>query len=588
LFWFDNDPWANFNVGDASGQQSALAMRMGWALTFVVHGEDIYWIEENPLVAPQGRWLKRATATGDVTVLAEGTACLPWTTDDLVIDGMHAYWATSTCEPSGGGTWTITSIPLTGGSASTLFTTTAAIVGLGSDATSLYWEEWSPQPPSDMFVKKLAKLGGVPQTLLLFSESQSMAIGFGGGLVTMNGFVYFSDASPTNTFGYRLKQVPVNGGSATLLLDVPSGAPVFSMTVDNANLYWSDRSTVNAMSLQGGGRSTLASGQDSPMAVALDATNLYWLETLCCGGGGQPGRIKTMPKLGGTTTLVMDNLVSPWGRLAVDSGNVYWSEGGPMTGPNGVGRIARAPLTGGSDTTVASGFLTEARLFLMTDQFVYVADAGTIKKLPITGGFPERLYAGPNGANYIAALATNGSSLYFADSVSGTILRMSVNGGSITSLTGSAGMTTSLAVEGNTLYWLDGQTTIKSMPASGGPITTLFSGPNHGIFDFIADESNIFFIQGGPAFSMINQISLNGGAVTTLVPGAAILSSLDFTQDDTFVYWSNQSQVGKVSKSGGHEQYYELAVKNSKGGIAVDDTRVYWVADDVMYSALPK
>ena len=151
-----------------------------------------------------------------------------------------------------------------------------------------------------------------------------------------------------------------------------------------------------------------------------------------------------------------------------------------MTGPNGVGRIARAPLTGGSDTTVASGFLTEARLFLMTDQFVYVADAGTIKKLPITGGFPERLYAGPNGANYIAALATNGSSLYFADSVSGTILRMSVNGGSITSLTGSAGMTTSLAVEGNTLYWLDGQTTIKSMPASGGPITTLFSGPNHG------------------------------------------------------------------------------------------------------------
>ena len=98
------------------------------------------------------------------------------------------------------------------------------------------------------------------------------------------------------------------------------------------------------------------------------------------------------------------------------------------------------PLVAPDNAAVASGFLNQAFVFPVTDQFVYVADSnfldgGTIKKLPITGGFPERLYAPSFYGADITALATDGSYLYFADSLSGNILKMFVTGGTVTPLT---------------------------------------------------------------------------------------------------------------------------------------------------------
>jgi hypothetical protein len=587
LFWFDNDPLANFHSGDASGQHSAIAIRMGIPRNVAVHGQDIYWIEENPTISgitfDQHRWLKKITPTGDVTVLADGQ-CL---TGALVIDTTYVYWLSFTCAQSPT-TSTISRLPLAGGPSTNLFTTTGGISALGSDGTSLYWVETSAQLAS---IKKLPKTGGIPQ--VVFSSPSCSLICFQDNLVVMNGFVYFSEAYVSNsntnpeTIGYRLRQVPANGGAGTLLLDVPSGGPVLSMAVDTANLYWSDTSTVNAIPLGGGAASILASGLNRPIAIAVDSTNIYWLvATPFDFTFVSFGLIQTTPKTGGAITPIIGNLLDPVAPIAVDSANIYWSEGDPATGLYGLGRIARAPLTGGPDATVASGFLTQASLFLVTDQFIYVADAGTIKKLPLAGGLPERLYApffnaGGIQGNTIAALTTDGSNLYFADSnLAGNIYKMSVNGGSVTTLTGATN-TTALAVEGNRLYWLDNKTNIKSIPTTGGPITTIFSGPANDILDLITDQNNIFFIQGG----QINKISLNGGAVATLVPGAAIGSSLQFTQDNAFIYWTNQTEVGKVAKSGGPVQLYESIVKNTQGGIAVDSTRVYWIRDGVMYSA---
>ena len=146
----------------------------------------------------------------------------------------------------------------------------------------------------------------------------------------------------------------------------------------------------------------------------------------------------------------------------------------------------------------------------------------------------------------------------------------------------------SLTFVNDRLYWLDNVpgSKIKSLPKAGGTISTLLS--SQGLFDFIADMTNIFFIQGGPFFSTINRMPITGGPTSLLVPEAAISSSNEMTQDDQSVYWSNQKAVGKVSKSTGTRTFYGLIVKNSGGGIAVDDTSAYWIRDDILFRATPK
>ena len=62
----------------------------------------------------------------------------------------------------------------------------------------------------------------------------------------------------------------------------------------------------------------------------------------------------------------------------------------------------------------------------------------------------------------------------------------------------------------------------------------------------------------------------------------------EMTQDDESIYWSNQTTVGKASKSTGALVFYELVVKSSGGGIAVDETSAYWIRDDILFRATPK
>ena len=119
---------------------------------------------------------------------------------------------------------------------------------------------------------------------------------------------------------------------------------------------------------------------------------------------------------------------------------------------------------------------------------------------------------------------------------------------------------TSVAVQGNTLYWLDNQTNIKSMSTTGGPITTIFSGPPNGVFDFIMDQNNIFFIQQGS----INKISLNGAAVTPLVPGADIGSSLESHKTMISSMGRISTRSEKSPRTGDHSRSMKLSRRTAR------------------------
>jgi hypothetical protein len=49
------------------------------------------------------------------------------------------------------------------------------------------------------------------------------------------------------------------------------------MAMDSTSIYWNGSATILKVPVGGGCVTTLASGQNLPTAIALDATSAYWL-----------------------------------------------------------------------------------------------------------------------------------------------------------------------------------------------------------------------------------------------------------------------------------------------------------------------
>ena len=125
---------------------------------------------------------------------------------------------------------------------------------------------------------------------------------------------------------------------------------------------------------------------------------------------------------------------------------------------------------------------------------------------------------------------------------------------------------------------------IRKMPVAGGPLNTIASNIQ-GLTGLEVDSNSAYFSE--YETGDIRKVSVNGGTVTTLFDGSGRDSPSRVTQDQTHVYWSNQTQVARVSKNGGGFTFYELVVKSGQG-IATDDSSVYFVRDEVIWRASPK
>lgn len=77
----------------------------------------------------------------------------------------------------------------------------------------------------------------------------------------------------------------------------------------------------------------LVSGLSQPQGIALNASNVYWTDSIA-------GLVSTIAKTGGAVTTLAAGQTDPYG-IAVDANSVYWGNTG--TG----GGVLKVPILGG-------------------------------------------------------------------------------------------------------------------------------------------------------------------------------------------------------------------------------------------------
>jgi len=109
-------------------------------------------------------------------------------------------------------------------------------------------------------------------------------------------------------------------------------------------------------------------------------------------------------------------------------------------------------------------------------------------------------------APYIAgrpsSIAVDGSYVYWVESDTGTLQKVSKNGGAVTPLASGLSQPMRLALDATNVYWTEfaggtaGAGAVKSVPLAGGGVATLASGLN-GPFAIVADGAAIYWTELG-------------------------------------------------------------------------------------------
>ncbi|MGO9838105.1 MAG: hypothetical protein ACLP1X_28315 [Polyangiaceae bacterium] len=272
---------------------------------------------------------------------------------------------------------------------------------------------------------------------------------------------------------------------------------------------------------------TLAAGQTCPWGMAIDATSVYW--TNC--GDPTGGYVLKVPKAGGeVVALASGDRLS---GIAVGNGSVYW-------------------VAGTSD-----------------------ASSGAIVQIPVGGGTATTLAARPGPPAHIAVDST---SVYWTEQTGGAVMKVAIAGGAVATVA-TASSPWSIALGDTDVFWM-GQG-VMSAPKVGGTATALTSSfPTLPTAGLAVNATNVYFTSGPPAgMSGVSRVSVQGGAVTSVVAGAQSSTPGPIAIDGTRAYWADGSNsVFSALLSGGTPT--TLAIdQNNVVSIAVDATAVYWLVN---------
>ncbi len=345
-----------------------------------------------------------------------------------------------------------------------------------------------------------------------------------------------------------------SGGACVEELATAQSYPT-GIAVDATNVYWLDLNTGTVMKvgLDGGSPVTLATGQNSPTGIALDANNVYWSDW--AGSGCDNGvclTIQSVPIDGGSTFT----LVAAQGNasIAIGQGYVYWSE--PGTGQAGTGAIMATQLDAGSATCGVGGSVCVTSGECCSGSCTMdgcVAPAGPSPVL-----IP--------GQNQPVNLVTDSTSVYWTNAgteannfLDGTVMKALLDGGNVVTLASAQSNPSCLGVDSTSVYWVtlpnwtsvDAGAILKVGLDGGTPVVLASSPSLVGVHGLAVDGTNVYWTEyGTPGQTSDNgavvSVPVGGGTATTLAADQNL--PFGIAVDARSLYWTNNgTQANNLS-----------------------------------------
>jgi hypothetical protein len=256
------------------------------------------------------------------------------------------------------------------------------------------------------------------------------------------------------------------------------------------------------------------------------------------------------------------------GFLALGPTSVYWGYRATPTGD-----VAMAAKDGSSSSCIECG-VGEPRELATDATSVYWANTGTgeLKSAPLGGGTVSALWSGTIGS----PVAVDTSHVYWWDRGSNTVMMANTDGSSPTAVASSQPEVHSIAAHSGHVFWIS-QGNVREIALSGGSVNTLASGLLHPR-SVQSDGSHVYWMIGDwdIANNELQRVPVGGGTVEVV----ATRSAYSITLDATHVYCADNfgGEIWRVPLDGGAVEMLATG-QPYPFDIVVDATAAFWSSE---------